>query len=352
MHLPHGDVPVPAFMPVGTNGTVKAMLHSSLSEIGYPLILGNTYHLYLRPGLDVIKEFGSLHAFSSWKGNILTDSGGFQVFSLAAMRKITEKGVLFQSHIDGSRHELTPESVVDIQTALGSDIQMQLDVCTPPDIPRAEAVRALELTTAWAARAKQRRAEQIDTYKGFLFGIVQGNFHKDLRRRSAEELSALELPGYAVGGLSVGEEKEVFKDFLHYTAPLLPAGKPRYVMGIGTPDYMLEAVEAGIDIFDCVYPTRVARNGTCFTHQGMLNLKNARFKTDTAPLIENCPCPACTRYSRSYLRHLFAAGEILGPMLVTHHNLQFLYTMMENARQAIVRGEFKEFKEAFLDEFR
>lgn len=350
--LPHGKVQVPAFMPVGTNGTVKAMLHSSIADIGYPLILGNTYHLYLRPGIDVIRKFGSLHDFSSWQGNILTDSGGFQVFSLAAMRKLTDEGVIFQSHIDGSRHKLTPEDVVDIQRVLGSDIQMQLDVCTPPDIPEKEALRALELTTAWAKRAKKRRSEQDEDYKGNLFGIVQGNFYKNLRKRSAEELSELDLPGYAIGGLSVGEEKSTFCDFLHYTSPLLPAEKPKYVMGIGTPDYMLEAVDAGIDLFDCVYPTRIARNGTCFTPHGMLNLKNARFKDDTAPVMEDCPCPACTRYSRSYLRHLFTAKEILGPMLVTHHNLQFLYTMMENVRKSIENGEFKAYKEAFLNEFR
>ncbi len=352
LHLPKGDVPIPAFMPVGTNGTVKAMLHSSLKEIGYPLILGNTYHLYLRPGMEIINSYGGLHQFSSWDGNILTDSGGFQVFSLAPFRKISDEGVTFRSHIDGSKHQLTPESAVDIQTQLGSDIQMQLDVCTAPGIEEREAIKALELTSAWAKRAKLRRSEKDESYKGKLFGIVQGNFFKHLRKQSAEQLSELDLPGYAIGGLSVGEESEVFRDFLHYTAPLLPVGKPKYVMGIGTPDYMLEAMEAGIDIFDCVYPTRVARNGTCFTLGGMLNLKNARFKEDKLPIDPECICPTCSRYSRGYLRHLFAAKEILGPMLVTHHNLQFLYTMMDQARNAINEGEFLSFKSSFLERFR
>lgn len=352
LHLPRGDVPIPAFMPVGTNGTVKAMLHSSLKEIGYPLILGNTYHLYLRPGMEVISKYGGLHQFSSWDGNILTDSGGFQVFSLAPFRKITEDGVTFKSHIDGSMHQLTPEAVVDIQTILGSDIQMQLDVCTPPGIKEREAVHAVDLTTIWAKRAKQRRSEKNEIYNGSLFGIVQGNFFKKLRKRSAEQLSELDLPGYAIGGLSVGEEPEVFRDFLHYTAPLLPDNKPKYVMGIGTPGYMLEAMEAGIDIFDCVYPTRVARNGTCFTREGMLNLKNTRFRDDRLPIDPECLCPTCSRYSRGYLRHLFVAREILGPMLVTHHNLQFLYDMMEQARNAIVKGTFPGFKKSFLERFR
>ena len=352
LHLPKGDVEVPAFMPVGTNGTVKAMLHSALERMGYRLILGNTYHLYLRPGTEVIAEYGGLHQFSSWKQNILTDSGGFQVFSLATFRKISEEGVVFRSHIDGSKHELTPEKVVDIQTLLGSDIQMQLDVCTPPEISERDALRALELTTSWARRAQKRRSEKDDSYKGALFGIVQGNFFKHLRKRSAEELSELDLPGYAIGGLSVGEDSSVFADFLHYTAPLLPQNKPKYVMGIGTPDYMLEAMEAGIDIFDCVYPTRVARNGTCFTPEGMLNLKNARFRSDTSPLDENCGCTACRTYSRGYLRHLFVAKEILGPMLVTEHNLQFLYDMMADARQAIAEGRFRSFKNQFLERFR
>lgn len=351
MTLPHGTVKVPAFMPVGTNGSVKAVPHSDLEKIGYSLILGNTYHLYLRPGIEVIKQYGGLHTFSSWNRNILTDSGGYQVFSLAPFRKIEDRGVHFRSHIDGSKHLLTPQSVVDLQTAMGSDIQMQLDVCTPPGIPKSEALEAVRLTTLWAQKAKSRWSEHSDSYAGALFAVVQGNFFAHLRRRSADELRALDFPGYAVGGLSVGESPEVFREFLHLTANLLPPEKPRYVMGIGTPDYMLEAVDAGIDLFDCVYPTRAARNGTCFTTRGMINLKNARFRSDPSPIDSQCACPACRRYSRGYLRHLFTAKEILAPLLVTRHNLTFLHTMMNNARSAVYSGRFAQFKKDFLECF-
>lgn len=349
--LSRGEVKVPAFMPVGTSGSVKAVPHSDLEEIGYSLILGNTYHLCLRPGIEVIEEYGGLHSFSSWNRGILTDSGGYQVFSLAPFRKIEDQGVHFRSHIDGSKHFLTPESAVDLQIAMGSDIQMQLDVCTPPGISESEALDAVRLTTLWAARAAGRWRRRRASYSGALFGIVQGNFFPDLRRRSADELKELDFPGYAVGGLSVGESPEVFREFLHFTAELLPPEKPRYVMGIGTPDYMLEAVEAGIDLFDCVYPTRAARNGTCFTPRGMINLKNARFRRDRNPIDSQCPCPACRRYSRGYLRHLFTAKEILGALLVTRHNLTFLHTMMNDVRSAVRSGEFIRFKKAFLERF-
>ena len=349
--LSRGDVEVPAFMPVGTSGSVKAVPHSDLEDMGYSLILGNTYHLCLRPGIEVIEEYGGLHAFSSWNRNILTDSGGYQVFSLAPFRKIEDQGVHFRSHIDGSKHLLTPESAVDLQTAMDSDIQMQLDVCTPPGISESEALDAVRLTTLWAARAAGRWRRRSTSYSGALFGIVQGNFFPDLRRRSADELKELDFPGYAVGGLSVGESPEVFREFLHFTAELLPPEKPRYVMGIGTPDYMLEAVEAGIDLFDCVYPTRAARNGTCFTPRGMINLKNARFRRDQNPIDSQCPCPACRRYSRGYLRHLFTAKEILGALLVTRHNLTFLHTMMNDVRSAVRSGHFIRFKKAFLERF-
>jgi len=351
LHLPRGDVEIPTFLPVGTNGTVKAIQHSTLRHIGYSLILSNTYHLYLRPGVQVIEKYGGLHNFSSWNGSILTDSGGFQVFSLASFRKIARDGVAFTSHIDGSRHFLTPESVVDIQVALGSDIQMQLDVCTAPGIEADEAREAVELTALWAKRAKQRYLEHSASSRGYLFGIVQGNFFKELRVLSSSLLSELDLPGYAIGGLSVGEKPEVFKEFLGYTAPLLPRDKPRYIMGIGTPEYMLESIEEGIDFFDCAYPTRVARNGTCFTRFGMINVKNSQFKDDVRPIDTECICPACAHYSRGYLRHLFVAKEILGPMLLTHHNLQFLFTMMEEARGAIRNGTFLGFKTAFLERF-
>lgn len=347
--LPHGVVETPTFMPVGTNGTVKAMQFSALEKMGYRLILGNTYHLYLRPGMEVIKAAGGLHRFNSWNHNILTDSGGFQVFSLSDFRKISEEGVRFQSHIDGSYHMFTPEKVVEIQEILGSDIQMVLDVCTPPDIPREEALQALKTTTSWAARAKERWLKTDPEYKGLIFGIIQGNFYKDLRKQSAEELLELDFPGMAIGGLSVGEEPEVFKEYLFHTAQFLPEEKPRYVMGIGTPDYMLEAVEAGIDIFDCVYPTRIARNSTVFTHQGTIALKNQRFRLDQDPIDPQCGCTVCQNFSRSYIRHLFKTREILGPMLATEHNLYFMYQLMEEARNRIVDGSFHHFKKNYLE---
>ena len=351
MHLSHGDVEVPAFMPVGTNGTVKAIKHKDVDEMGYSLILGNTYHLYLRPGMEVIKQSGGLHEFSSWKHNILTDSGGFQVFSLATFRKIKEEGVRFRSHIDGAYHVFTPESVVEIQEAFGSDIQMALDVCTPPDISHKEAQEALRITTNWAKRARKRWDHRKDGYEGKLFGIIQGNFYEDLRKRSAEEILELNTPGIAIGGLSVGEPPEMFRDYLHYTAQFLPEEKPRYVMGIGTPDYMLEAVEAGIDMFDCVYPTRIARNGTCFTQEGLIALKNEKFRLDTTPIDPACDCEVCRNYSRSYLRHLFKAKEILGPMLVTQHNLHFLYRFMEEVRESIRENRFRAYKQDFLKRY-
>jgi len=351
LHLPHGEVEVPAFMPVGTNGTVKAVKHDTVDEMGYTLILGNTYHLYLRPGMEVIKAAGGLHRFSGWRHNILTDSGGFQVFSLAPFRKIREEGVRFRSHIDGAYHEFTPEKVVEIQETLGSDIQMVLDICTEPGISHKDAVKALEITTRWASRAKKRWQECRDGYEGKLFGIIQGNFYEDLRKRSAEEILELDTPGIAIGGLSVGESPEIFRDFLHYTAQFLPDEKPRYVMGIGTPDYMLEAVEAGIDMFDCVYPTRIARNGTCFTLDGNLALKNEKFRLDQQPIEPECSCPVCRQYSRSYLRHLFKAKEILGPMLVTEHNLYFLHQFMSEIRLSLREGRFLQYKKNFLDRF-
>ena len=276
LHLPHGTVQTPVYMPVGTNATVKAIHHETLERTGYNLILGNTYHLYLRPGIDVIRHFGGLHAFSGWSGNILTDSGGYQVFSLAPFRKIKPDGIRFRSHIDGSYHQLSPEDVVDLQVGFGSDVAMCLDVCTPPDISHKDAIEALELTTEWARRSKARRAEADETYHGLLFGITQGNFYKDLRKRSAEEILELDLPGVAVGGLSVGEEFPVFEDTLAYSAEFLPSDKPRYLMGIGTPDYILSAVENGIDMFDCVFATRTARTGTVFTPDGSIALKKVR----------------------------------------------------------------------------
>jgi queuine tRNA-ribosyltransferase len=346
LHLHHGDVETPAFMPVGTQGTVKAISHRTLEEIGYTMILGNTYHLYIRPGTEVIENAGGLHSFSGWGGNILTDSGGYQVFSLARLRTIGSEGVRFQSHIDGAYHTFTPESVVDTQHTLGSDILMPLDVCTPPGIDKKDAVEALETTTEWARRSKSR----LRTYEGFygrLFGIIQGNFFPDLRKRSAEEINGLDFPGIAVGGLSVGEEPARYHDFLALTAEFLPADKPRYVMGIGTPEYVLSAVENGIDIFDCVFPTRIARNSSVFTRRGVLSLKKEENLLDTGPIDPECTCPVCRRYSRSYLRHLFKVKEILGPMLATEHNLYFFHRFMKDVRDSIDRGNFARFKREF-----
>lgn len=351
MTLPHGTVQTPAFMPVGTAGTVKAMFHQSLEEMGYELILGNTYHLYLRPGMEVIKNAGSLHEFTTWDRNILTDSGGFQVFSLASRRKISAEGVRFSSHIDGSYHTFTPENVVEIQETLRSDIQMVLDVCTAPGISKREAEEALKTTIAWARRAKKRWENRAEGYEGKLFSIVQGNFYKDLRKRSVDEIIDLDTPGIAIGGLSVGESKDEFNEFLAYTAELLPENKPHYVMGIGTPDYILEAVEHGIDIFDCVYPTRIARNGTVFTRDGLIALKNQKFQFDDLPIDPTCQCSTCKRYSRSYMRHLFKAGEIFGPMLATEHNLFFLAQFMKEIRASISEGRFLEYKKSFIESY-
>ncbi len=351
LELPHGDVPTPMFMPVGTNATVKAMLHEHIADMGYNLILGNTYHLYLRPGQEVIDHYGSLHNFSNWQGNILTDSGGFQVFSLAPFRKIKEEGVRFRSHIDGAYHMLTPEDVVDLQESFKSDIAMCLDVCTPPDITYKKALSALELTTRWAARSKERWQNRRSDWQGNLFGIIQGNFYKDLRKRSALEILELDLPGIAIGGLSVGETFPQFEEFLGYTAELLPKDKPRYLMGIGTPDYILSAVENGIDMFDCVFATRTARNGTVFTDDGMVALKKAYHRFDDGPIIEGCRCRACTQYSRGYLRHLFKTNEILGSMLATEHNLQYLYDFIQQIHSAIHNDEFNSFKRSYLARF-
>ncbi len=348
LELPHGSLETPVFMPVGTNATVKGMHHETLDNIGFKLILANTYHLYLRPGMDLFLEFGGVHKFSNWKHNILTDSGGFQVFSLAPFRKIKEEGVYFRSHIDGSYHTLTPEKVVQLQKAFNSDIMMQLDVCTAPEIDYRKALEALELTTRWAGRCKSEWMKESPGYEGSLFGIVQGNFYEDLRKRSAEELIELDLPGYAIGGLSVGEEYNVFRDFLSYTSQFLPESKPRYLMGIGTPEYILDAVENGIDLFDCVLPTRIARNGTVFTRRGTISLKKAVHASSHEPIEEGCGCRACTQYSRAYLRHMFKAGEMYGPMLATEHNLYFLYNMLEDIRKSIREDRFTQFKKDFL----
>ncbi len=351
IELPHGTVRTPAFMPVGTNATVKAMTKDGLEEIGFDIILANTYHLYLRPGVEVLRAAGGLHGFSGWKGNFLTDSGGYQVFSLSQFRKITKDGVKFRSHIDGSTHFLTPESVVGLQEAFNSDIQMQLDVCTGYGTTWKKAKEALVITTDWAKRAMKTWKETPDEYQGKLFPIVQGNFFHDLRKESAESVIDLDPPGIAIGGLSVGEPADVYSEFLESTARLLPPAKPRYVMGIGTPDYILEAVRNGIDIFDCVLPTRNARNGSLFTRDGQIAIKKERYASDFGPIDPECGCKVCREYSRAYMRHLYKNDEILSSMLATWHNLAFLHGMMAEIREAIEGDTFEAYRSAFLARF-
>ncbi len=348
VHLPHGDVETPAFMPVGTNGTVKGIYHDTIRKIGYKLILANTYHIYLRPGLEVLEEYGGLHNFSSWDGNILTDSGGFQVFSLSGLRKIKEDGVTFQSHLDGSKHIFTPEKVVNIQRVIGSDIAMCLDVCTPPNIEYKAAKEAWRITKLWAERSLRERQNLGESFRGNLFGIVQGNFYEDLRKESAETISEMDFPGVAIGGLSVGETWKEFRDMLAYTASYITEEKPRYVMGIGSPDYILYCVENGIDLFDCVLATRIARNGAVFTDDGLLTLKKAMYKMDKGPLQEGCTCTACREYSRGYMHHLVRCNEMLGGMLATEHNLTYLYNFVERIKESIREDRFEEFKKNYL----
>ncbi len=351
LSLPHGEVETPAFMPVGTNGTVKGIYHDTIRKIGYRLILANTYHLYLRPGTEVLEDFGGLHGFSAWDGNILTDSGGFQVFSLSGLRKVRESGVTFQSHIDGSKHIFTPEKVVDIQSIIGSDIAMVLDVCTPPGIEHRNAEEAWRVTKLWAERSIEERNRLGEKFRGNLFGIVQGNFYKDLRKESALTISDMDFPGVAIGGLSVGEEKNVFEDMLAHTAEYVTEEKPRYVMGIGSPDYILAAVENGIDLFDCVLATRMARNGGLFTDDGVIALKKAQYRFDHGPVQEGCGCTLCREYSRAYMHHLIKCNEMLGGMLATEHNLQYLYDLMIRIRKAIAEDRFAEFKRDYLRRF-
>ena len=353
LSLPHGTVQTPVFMPVGTNATVKAITKDDLEEIGFEIILANTYHLYLRPGPDLIKEAGGLHGFSKWNRNFLTDSGGFQVFSLSKLRKITNEGARFQSNIDGSYHMFTPENVVETQAKFNSDIQMQLDVCSGWGVERKEAVEALRITSDWLVRAKKAwEEEQNKGYKGILFPIVQGNFFEDLRKQSAEFVASLDFPGIAIGGLSVGEPKEEYSKFLAYTVDCLPEDKPKYVMGIGTPDYILDAIANGIDMFDCVLPTRNARNGSYFTHDGMLSIKQERFIHDFGPIDKECNCKVCRNYSRSYLRHIFKSQEILSSMLASYHNLYFLNNLVKEAREAINNDRFEEYREVVLKRFK
>jgi queuine tRNA-ribosyltransferase len=359
----HGVIETPVFMPVGTQGSVKALTQEMLEGLGASIILGNTYHLFLRPTHTLINELGGLHQFISWERAILTDSGGFQVFSLSPLRKLTEDGVQFQSHIDGLRHFLTPEKSIEIQAALGSDIVMCLDECTPFPATREQARQSLELTSRWAARSKehliklhwdadvaQKAGIRIVNETQALFGINQGSMFFDLREQSLAQLVDIDFDGFAIGGLSVGEDKQVMYSVIEHIAPKMPENKPRYLMGVGTPEDIVEAVSQGIDMFDCVMPTRNARNGNLFTSRGRINIKNARYKNDSRPLDEACSCPACRRYSRAYIRHLYMSGEILASVLSSLHNISFYLDTMRRIRQAISLGAYKEFHSTYLEE--
>ncbi|MEI3504389.1 MAG: tRNA guanosine(34) transglycosylase Tgt [Anaerovoracaceae bacterium] len=338
---PHGTIETPVFMPVGTAATVKAMRPEQVEETGAEIILSNTYHLYLRPGHEIVREAGGLHRFMNWNKSILTDSGGFQVFSLGAMRKISEEGVQFRSHIDGSKHMLTPEKSMEIQNALGSDIIMAFDECAPYPADRQYVKDSLERTTRWLKRCKDYHK---NTEKQSLFGIMQGGMYADLRKQSAEEIVELDLPGYAIGGLSVGEPKPLMYEMLDGCVDYLPKEKPRYLMGVGSPDCLFEGVERGIDMFDCVLPTRIARHGMAMTSVGRVNIKNAKYERDFTALDPNCDCYTCRNYSRAYLRHLFKADEILSSMLMTNHNIHFLVNTMKNIRKSIEEDRFLEYK--------
>jgi len=344
LQTPHGRVETPVFMPVGTQASVKTITPEELTALGAEIILSNTYHLYLRPGHELVREAGGLHSFMHWDRPILTDSGGFQVFSLSDLRRIGEQGVTFRSHIDGSSHLFTPEKVMEIEMALGADIAMCFDECSPYPCSYETAREALERTTRWAARCREahNRPDQA------LFGIVQGSTFADLRQQSAREITALDFPGYGIGGLSVGEPKPLMYEMLECTVPLLPENKPRYLMGVGSPDCLVEGVARGVDMFDCVLPTRIARNGTVFVPDGKLVVRNARYARDFQPIDENCGCYACRNYSRAYIRHLIKADEILGIRLTTIHNLHYLADLMGQIRQAIREDRFPEFRQAFF----
>ncbi len=342
----HGEVETPVFMPVGTLGTVKSISPEELIDCETQIILGNTYHLYLRPGCEVISLFGGLHSFMHWNGPILTDSGGFQVFSLAKLRKMTEEGALFQSHIDGSQHLLTPEKSVEIQHCLGSDIIMCLDECIQYPAGHKEVEEAARLTTRWAKRSKNAMG---DNQNG-LFGIVQGGMFKDLRQKAVDALVETDFDGYAVGGLSVGEPKEIMLEMADYTLSILPDSKPRYVMGTGTPRDLVDLVAMGADMFDCVMPTRNARNGQMFTRHGSINICNSQFKYDTNPVESGCGCYTCKYYSKAYLRHLYISKELLAYRLNTIHNIYFYLNLMRNMRRAIIGGEFDKFKNDFYND--
>ena len=343
LHTPHGDIHTPVYMPVGTQAVVKAMLSREMEELGAQILLSNTYHLNLRPGAAIVKEAGGLHRFMAWDRPILTDSGGFQVFSLAELNKITEEGVAFRNHLDGSALLMTPESSMQIQEDLGADIAMAFDVCTPYPADGDRARADMERTHRWAERCIKAHTRPDQA----LFGIVQGAFYEDLRIHSARTLAGMDFPGYGIGGLSVGEPKDIMYRMLEALIPHLPDTKPRYLMGVGTPDCLLEGVLRGVDMFDCVLATRIARNGTVLTKHGRLVVRNARYKADFAPLEEGCDCHACRHYSRAYIRHLINTGEITGGRLCSIHNLRHLTRLMEGARQAILEDRFSDYIKDF-----
>lgn len=345
--LSHGMIETPVFMPVGTQATVKTLTPEDLYEMGIKMILANTYHLYLRPGEKLIAKAGGLHRFMNWHNNILTDSGGFQIFSLSKLRKITNEGVYFNSHIDGSKHFLTPEKVMEIEQALGADIAMCFDECAPYPCSYEEAQLAVQRTSHWALRCKEAHCRQDQA----LFGIIQGNVFPDLRQQSALDLVDMDFPGYAIGGLSVGEPKEDMYRILELTHSLLPLDKPRYLMGVGTPEDLLEGVRRGVDMFDCVLPTRLARHGTAYTKTGKITVRNANFAEDFDPIDANCDCYVCRNYSRAYIRHLLKAGEILALRLLSYHNVYFLVKLMENIRRAIHEEDFTGFYQRFMRDY-
>lgn len=350
IHTEHGDIPTPIFMPVGTLGTVKTMTVEELKEMDAKIILGNTYHLYLKPGMEIMRQAGGLHKFMNWDRPILTDSGGFQVFSLSDMRKINENGVEFRSHIDGSKHFFTPEKSIEIQNDIHSDIMMSFDECVDARADYDYVKQSMERTIRWAKRGLDYHKEHSHKDQS-LFGIVQGGMFKDLREKSVIETTAMDFDGFSIGGLSVGETKEEMIDILNFTTPLLPEDKPRYNMGVGTPDYLFESYQAGIDMADCVLPTRMARHGTALTSEGRLVVKNTSFKDDFTPLDHECDCYTCKNYSRAYLRHLVNVNEILGARLLSYHNLYFLLKLCENIRQAIMEDKFLEYKEEFYKKY-
>lgn len=348
VHTNHGEFQTPAFMPVGTQAAVKSLTPDDVLLLGAEIVLSNTYHLYLRPGVDLIREFGGLHSFMSWERPILTDSGGFQGYSLSALRKITKDGILFKSHLDGSSHNFTPENVISYQESLGADIIMPIDVCEFPSADKQAAQESLELTNSWALRsinAQTKKSQQL------LFGIVQGGMFKDLRGQAVDFLTSLGFPGYAIGGLSVGESKEQLYSLTAYTVERLPQHSPRYLMGVGSPEDLVESVASGVDMFDCVLPTRIARNGAFFSLNGRKNIFNSKFKSVDAPIEENCDCYTCQTFSASYVHHLFKSKELLAYRLGSIHNLRFLVRLMEQIRDSIEIGKFQTFRKEFHERF-